>query len=51
MGRTHSAYVDCLRYTILVVKPQRKRQLGRPSCRWEDTIEVGLRQRRFEAKS
>jgi len=25
-------------YTILVGKPERKRPLGRPRCRWEDNI-------------
>jgi len=30
-------------YTILAVKPEGKRQLGRPRCRWED-IRMDLRE-------
>jgi hypothetical protein len=31
-------------YRILVGKPERKRQLGRPSSRWEDNIKMDLRE-------
>jgi hypothetical protein len=31
-------------YTILVRKPEGKRQLGRPRCRWGDTIKIDLRE-------
>jgi hypothetical protein len=31
-------------YWILVVKPEGKRQLGRPRCRWEDNIKMDLRE-------
>jgi hypothetical protein len=30
-------------YRILVVGPERKRPLGRPSRRWEDNIKIDLR--------
>jgi len=29
-------------YRVLVEKPERKRLLGRPRCRWEDNIKVDL---------
>jgi hypothetical protein len=29
-------------YRILVGKPEVKRPLGRPKCRWEDNIKMGL---------
>jgi hypothetical protein len=31
-------------YRILVGKPEGKRPLGRPSCRWEDNIEMDLQE-------
>jgi hypothetical protein len=31
-------------HKILVAKPERKRQLGRTMCRWEDNIRVDLRE-------
>jgi hypothetical protein len=30
-------------YNILVEKPEEKRSLGRPRCRWEDNIKMDLR--------
>jgi hypothetical protein len=30
-------------YRVLVVRPEGKRPLGRPSCRWEDNIKMDLR--------
>jgi hypothetical protein len=30
-------------YRILVVKPERKRLVGRPKRRWLDNIKIGLR--------
>jgi hypothetical protein len=30
-------------YKILVGKPEGKRPLGRPRCRWEDYIKMDLR--------
>jgi hypothetical protein len=29
-------------YKFLVGKPEGKKLLGRPRCRWEDNIEMGL---------
>jgi hypothetical protein len=29
---------------VLVKKPEGKRKLGRPRCRWEDGIRMGLRE-------
>jgi hypothetical protein len=37
MGENENAY------RILVGKPEGKRPLGRPRCRWEDHIKVDLR--------
>jgi hypothetical protein len=31
-------------YRVLVGKPEGKRQLGRPRCRWEDGIRMDLRE-------
>ena len=31
-------------YTGLVVKPQKRRPLGRPRCRWEDNIKMDLQE-------
>jgi hypothetical protein len=31
-------------YKILVGKPEGKRPHGRPKCRWEDNIEMGLKE-------
>jgi hypothetical protein len=31
-------------YKVLVGKPERKRPLGRPRCRWEDGISMDLRE-------
>jgi hypothetical protein len=31
-------------YKILVGKPERKRPLGRPRCRWVDNIKMDLRE-------
>jgi hypothetical protein len=31
-------------YRILVQKPEGKRQLGRPRCRWLDNIKIDLRE-------
>jgi hypothetical protein len=31
-------------YTVLVGKPEGKRPLGRPRCRWEDNIKVDLQE-------
>jgi hypothetical protein len=31
-------------HKVLVGKPERKRPLGRPRCRWEDNIKMGLQE-------
>jgi hypothetical protein len=31
-------------YRVLVGRPEGKRRLGRPRCRWEDNIKLGLRE-------
>jgi hypothetical protein len=31
-------------YGVLVGRPKSKRQLGRPTCRWEDNIKLDLRE-------
>jgi hypothetical protein len=31
-------------YKILVEKPEGKRTLGRPGCRWEDNIKIDLKE-------
>jgi hypothetical protein len=31
-------------YRVLVGRPEGKRQLGRPRCRWEDNIKMDLRE-------
>jgi hypothetical protein len=31
-------------YNILVGRPDRRRQLGRPRRRWEDNIKMGMRE-------
>jgi hypothetical protein len=31
-------------YSILVGKHEGNRQLGRPSCRWEDNVRMGLKE-------
>jgi hypothetical protein len=42
-------HVACMReirnaYNILVGKPEGKKSLGRPRCRWEDKIKMDLRE-------
>ena len=31
-------------YRILVEKPEGKRSLGRPHCRWKDNVEMDLKE-------
>jgi len=42
----HVAYMGERRdvYRVLVGKPELKRPLGRPSCRWEDNIKLDLQE-------
>jgi hypothetical protein len=35
-------------YKILVVKPEGKRPLGRPTCRWEENIRMDLWERGWQ---
>jgi hypothetical protein len=42
MGETRNAY------RILVGKPEGKRPLGRPRCRWVDNINMDLREIRWD---
>ena len=45
MGRTCSTYGEIQKcIEILVGKPEGKRPLGRPRCRWEDNIKMDLRE-------
>jgi hypothetical protein len=37
-------------YKILVRKPEGRRPLGRPRCRWEDNIKMDLRELRLEVR-
>jgi hypothetical protein len=42
MGETRNAY------RIMVGKPEGKRSLGRPRCRWVDNIKMDLREIRLD---
>jgi hypothetical protein len=42
VGETRNAY------NILIGKPERERQIGRPRRRWEDDIRMDLREREWE---
>jgi hypothetical protein len=47
MGRTcntHRREEECIRYGILVGKPEGKRPLGRPRRRWVDNIKMDLKE-------
>jgi len=35
-------------YRVLVGKPEGKRPLGRPGCRWEDNIKMDLQEVGYE---
>jgi hypothetical protein len=35
---------DLMAYNILVGRPEGRRPLGRPRCRWEDNIKMDLRE-------
>ena len=46
---TWAGHVACMEpsrntYRVLVGKPEGKRPLGRPRCRWEDNIKMDLRE-------
>jgi len=38
-------------YRVLVGKPEGKRPLGRPMCRWEDNIEIDLQKVRWRCRT
>jgi hypothetical protein len=41
----HGRNVKCIQYySILVGKPEGRRPLRRPRCRWEDNLRVNLRE-------
>jgi hypothetical protein len=42
MGETRNAY------RILVGKPEGKKPLGRPRCRWVDNIKIDLRETKWD---
>jgi len=45
MGGACSTYVERRSlYRVLVGKPEGKRPLGRPGCRWEDNIKMDLQE-------
>ena len=45
MGRAFSMYgIGTAVYRVLVWKPEGKRPLGRPMCRWEDNIKMDLQE-------
>ena len=45
MGGACSAYGERKSvYRVLLEKPEGKRSLGRPSCRWEDNIKMDLQE-------
>ena len=49
MGGACSAYGEWGGvYWVLVGKPERKKPLGRPSRKWDDTIKMGLQEVRCE---
>ena len=49
MGGAHSTYGGEENiYIILVKKPERKRRLGRPRCRWENNLKLDLKVIRWE---
>jgi len=50
MGWARSMYVGGA-YRVLVVKPERKRLLGRPRRRWKDNIKINLQDVRWGART
>jgi hypothetical protein len=40
----HAARMEVMRnaYKIFVGKPERRREIGRPSCKWKNNIEIDL---------
>ena len=44
MGRASGMYGGRGVYKVLVGKPEGKRPLGRPRCKWEDNIKMDLQE-------
>ena len=45
MGRAFSMYgKGTAVYRVLACKPEGKRPLGRPRCRWDDNIKIDLQE-------
>jgi hypothetical protein len=40
----HVARIGEMRNAYKILKPEEKKPLGRPRCRWENNINVGLRE-------
>ena len=52
MGRTcstHGTTQKCIRITV--GKPEGKRALGRPRCRWKDNIKMDLKEVGYDARN
>jgi hypothetical protein len=43
MGGAHNTHDRYEKYNILTPKPEGKRLLRRPRCRWEDNMQVDLK--------
>ena len=45
MGEAFSTYEgEKISYGLLVEKPEERRPLGRPRCRWEDNIKIDIQE-------
>jgi hypothetical protein len=44
MGRACSTHGKRTAYTVLLGRPEEKRPLGRPRCRWVDNIKMDFRE-------
>ena len=52
MGRSYSQMEEGRSaFKILTGTPTRKRPLGRPRCRWEDSIRMGLKEMGISMKN
>jgi hypothetical protein len=41
---------ETVAYRVLVGRPEGKRQLARPRCRWENNITIGLQEVKYSGK-
>ena len=48
MRKTWGEKTDSFKILVGKKKPKRRRPLGRPRCRWEDTVEVNLQRIKCE---